>query len=213
MFCFYVLGDSISIQYGPHLQKMVEGLCEYSRKSGEEEALKDLDIPQGANGGDSRMVLEYLKYLISTGWTTDLLVVNCGLHDMRKNPPERNFQVAPEQYRKNLAAIFAAAKENGIPVLWVRSTPAITEVHNSKMDPDTGFMRYTEDLIEYNRIADDVAAQAGVFVADLYSFTKNLGGNEVFADHVHFVEEVQKLHAAFLAGIILEIRKELAAGN
>jgi len=49
----FIIGDSISIQYGPHLKKMVEGWLHYGRKRGEAEALNDLDRPAGTNGGDS----------------------------------------------------------------------------------------------------------------------------------------------------------------
>ena len=57
----YVIGDSISIQYGPHLQAYLKGTMGYARKEGEEKALLNLDCPQGANGGDSSMVLSFLK--------------------------------------------------------------------------------------------------------------------------------------------------------
>jgi hypothetical protein len=57
----YVLGDSISMQYGPSLEAYLEGVISYSRKEGEEEALLNLDNPRGANGGDSGMVLTFLK--------------------------------------------------------------------------------------------------------------------------------------------------------
>jgi len=57
----YVIGDSISIQYGPYLEAALRGVMAYARKEGEEEALLNLDIPQGANGGDSGMVLSFLE--------------------------------------------------------------------------------------------------------------------------------------------------------
>lgn len=56
----YVIGDSISIQYGPYLEADFRGVMGYPRKEGEEEALLNLDIPQGANGGDSSMVHAFL---------------------------------------------------------------------------------------------------------------------------------------------------------
>ena len=50
----YVIGDSISIQYGPYLESALGASWQYDRKSGDAEARKNLDIPIGANGGDSR---------------------------------------------------------------------------------------------------------------------------------------------------------------
>lgn len=57
----FVVDDSISIQYGPFLEKYLQGIMRYSRKEGTEEALQNLDIPQGANGGDFSRVVAYLK--------------------------------------------------------------------------------------------------------------------------------------------------------
>lgn len=53
----FVIGDSVSIHYGPYLKKMIEYKFNYDRKRGIEQALEDLDTPIGANAGDSKMVL------------------------------------------------------------------------------------------------------------------------------------------------------------
>jgi len=58
----HIIGDSISIQYGPYLAKYVAPHCQYSRKEGE---VGNMDVPNGANGGDSSMVLEYLRKCIA----------------------------------------------------------------------------------------------------------------------------------------------------
>lgn len=60
----FVIGDSISMQYGPDLQKFLTGKALYSRKNDtlNNKAETNLDFPKGANGGDSKMVLTYLKY-------------------------------------------------------------------------------------------------------------------------------------------------------
>ena len=39
----YIIGDSISIQYGPHLEGYLKGVMAYSRKEGVDEALLNLD--------------------------------------------------------------------------------------------------------------------------------------------------------------------------
>lgn len=57
----FILGDSISIHYGPYLEQMVKKHFIYARKEGLNEALKNLDYPTGANGGDSSMVRAYLQ--------------------------------------------------------------------------------------------------------------------------------------------------------
>ncbi|MEM7108775.1 MAG: hypothetical protein AAF519_11155, partial [Bacteroidota bacterium] len=60
----FVIGDSISIHYGPYLAQYLGTDFQYARKGDNGEAFKNLDIPVGANGGDSRMVLDYLRELL-----------------------------------------------------------------------------------------------------------------------------------------------------
>ncbi|MBN1864300.1 MAG: hypothetical protein JW808_05315, partial [Victivallales bacterium] len=73
----YVIGDSISIQYGPYLREYLRGFMEYARKEGEAEALLNMDKPLGANGGDSSMVLSFLKAKAAAGGIdADFLLLN-----------------------------------------------------------------------------------------------------------------------------------------
>jgi lysophospholipase L1-like esterase len=197
----FVIGDSISMEYGPFLQTMLAGRFGYARKSGEEEALRDLDTPRGANGGDSQRVLAYLRALQDRGgWRADLLVLNCGLHDIKRNPATGERQVSPEGYRDNLRAILELLGELGVPLLWVRTTPVDDETHRAE---EKTFIRLADDVEVYNRLADEVMAEAGVAVADLFSLTTSLGSPEqVIRDHVHFHEWVCRVQAAYLAGAI-----------
>ena len=80
----FVIGDSISIQYGPYLEQYLHGFYEYDRKRDEGFSSANLDLPAGANGGDSKMVLDYLKQrLEDPGFSPDVLLLNCGLHDIK----------------------------------------------------------------------------------------------------------------------------------
>lgn len=194
----YIIGDSISIGYGPFLKQYLAGTAiEYSRKEGEAEALLNLDKPQGANGGDSSMVLAFLKGLAKTaGIKADLMLVNCGLHDMRRAPETRVFQVPIGQYEQNLRAIIAVAQEMKTALAWIRTTPCDENVHNR---PGMKFLRFAADCAAYNAAADRVMQAAGVPLIDLFTFTKNLG-TDLFRDHVHFHEHVCQKQAAFIAG-------------
>src|SRR5690606_19411799 len=93
----FIVGDSISIQYGPYVKALTTDYLRYDRKRGEAEALVDLDKPVGANGGDSSMVLQYLLEQ-DKGVQYDVLLVNCGLHDMKTNPVTKEKQVPLKQY-------------------------------------------------------------------------------------------------------------------
>ena len=56
-----LLGDSISLHYGTYLNEYLKHEFEIHSKPGKEEALKKIDSAIGGNGGDSSMVLEYIK--------------------------------------------------------------------------------------------------------------------------------------------------------
>jgi len=199
----FVLGDSISIHYGPSLKNMLEGTFEYDRKGGEELALKDLNNPMGANGGDSGMVLDFLTEQNRDGLMNyDILLLNCGLHDIKTGPETGKHQVDIEKYKQNLKDVLAMMKKAGITVIWVRTTPVDDEIHNSKMKQ---FRRYSRDLEKYNAAADIIMNESGIAGIDLYSFTKALG-SDVFCDHVHFKEEIRTLQAAFIAGYLQSLK-------
>src|SRR3954466_8909069 len=79
----FVLGDSISMHYGPYLEQVLRGKWDYERKRGRAE---NLDQGTGANGGDSNAVLAYLnERLAAGGIAADWLLLNCGLHDVKSD--------------------------------------------------------------------------------------------------------------------------------
>ena len=92
---FYLIGDSISLHYGPYLKEYLNGIMEYSRKEGEEEAMLNLDKPQGANGGDSSMILSFLEAKATSGGIdADVILLNCGLHDIKTTPATEEKQMS-----------------------------------------------------------------------------------------------------------------------
>lgn len=193
----YVIGDSISIQYGPYLQQALQGVMHYARKEGETEALLNLDNPQGANGGDSSMVLAFLQGMAQQGKIdADLLLVNCGLHDIKTNPQTGQRQVSFERYAENLRAIVDLVAPMQPSLVWIRTTPCDERVHNQ---PHMAFHRFAADCDAYNKVADAIMRSAGIPIIDLHIFTRNLGP-DLYCDHVHFHEPVRAQQAAFLAG-------------
>ncbi|HPJ22564.1 MAG TPA: SGNH/GDSL hydrolase family protein, partial [Clostridia bacterium] len=101
----FVIGDSISLHYGPYLEKNVEGKFLYDRKRGIDGTLDDLNGPLGANGGDSRHVLKYLREQHARKVSYDILLLNCGLHDIKVNDEDGDNQVEADEYAGNLKAI------------------------------------------------------------------------------------------------------------
>ncbi|RRA98081.1 SGNH/GDSL hydrolase family protein [Larkinella rosea] len=195
----YVIGDSISMRYGPFLEKYVQGVWQYDRKSDDGQAAKNLDVPVGANGGDSRMVLAFLKIKTAEkAFQPDVLLLNCGLHDIKRNPETNVIQVDSVSYRKNLEAIWQLLHKRNIRLVWMRTTSVEDERHNTR---SKAFKRYARDLDAYNAIADEVMRKHGVAVIDLYTFTRSLGSDH-FVDHVHYDDSAMQLQAAYIAGFL-----------
>ncbi len=198
----FVVGDSISLYYGPSLEAGLGSACAYARKGGIEAAFRNLDIPEGANGGDSGMVLDYLSSLLSQpSFQADLLLVNCGLHDIKFATETKELQVSPEAYRQNLQTLVARVRERGIPLVWVRTTHSVDEIHNPR---STHFHRYAKDNEAYDAIALEVMQAGAVPILDLRTFTHHLGEDAtLFRDHVHFTPEVAARQGDFVAGWVL----------
>lgn len=200
----FLIGDSISIQYGSSFETYLSPDITYARKSGLNDALKDLDVPQGANGGDSAMVLEYLAHNDRHGeiGNGDLLVINCGLHDVKTGPQSGIRQVEPADYRSNLERIVELSRGLCRQLVWVSTTPCIDAIHNTR---STAFHRYRKDVVRYNEISDSVMTANDVPIIDLFGLTESLEhelGESVYKDHVHFIPEVCRTQAAYLAGWI-----------
>lgn len=188
----HVVGDSISIHYGPYLQTMLTGVMAYSRKTAPDGSL---DEAGAANGGDSALVLEYLRNL-QLDRVFDVLLLNCGLHDIKRSLVTNQPQITTEQYAANLRSILVEGSRLAGRMSWIRTTPVIDERHNRL---NTTFRRFEADVETYNAIADGVMREHGVSIIDLFSFTRTLGPN-VYIDHVHFTAEVRAQQAAFIAG-------------
>ena len=150
----FVLGDSISIKYGPYLEQYLAGRYHYDRKRGTEPALVGLDPVHDDNGRDSTHVLAFLRAMQRHGGIeADVLLFNCGLHDIKTNPATGEKQVSPDLYETNLSAIIQVVREMGLKIIWVRTTPVDDGVHNRL---SSEFHRHAVDCETYNAIADDM---------------------------------------------------------
>ncbi len=188
----HVVGDSISIHYGLYLQAMLAGVMAYSRKTAPDGSL---DETGAANGGDSSLVLAYLQGL-QPEQPFDVLLLNCGLHDIKRDLVTNQPQVSTEQYAANLRVILIEGQRLAKRIIWMRTTPVIDERHNRL---NTTFRRFETDVETYNALADVIMREHDVSIIDLHTFTHNLGP-DVYVDHVHFTDEVRAQQAAFIAG-------------
>lgn len=196
-------GDSISLDYGRILAGFLSEKFEMLDREGIAEAYRNLDEPLGGNCGDSRRVLEFVRGLCEREVDFDILLFNCGLHDIKLNAPGRLPQVPIDEYRANLNEILRLLKSRGVQPIFITTTPA----DRSRYADDASFWRRNEDVIGYNSAAVEIMNGGEVGVIDLYSFTVSTGlsGDALFRDHTHFTPEVIKLQAAYIAGALAGI--------
>ena len=194
----FIIGDSISIQDAPFLEKLCPGTFIFDRKqddAGSPKATSNLDVPTGANGGDSDMVLAYLRHRRAHNpIVADLVVLNCGLHDIKTDIKTRAIQVPLARYQSNLRAIIDEVAAMKLRLVWLRTTPVFDEIHNTR---STAFHRFARDVDAFNAAADAIMAEAGVPVIDLHGFSMPFlpAG---FKDHVHYTPAIQQQQAAFI---------------
>lgn len=196
----YVIADSISIHYEPYLRDFTSEYYNYDRKGNSlERTVNSFD----KIGGDSNMVLEYINKLVNDGFHTDVLMLNCGLHDIKVDINSEKRQVSLEDYQKNLMKIAEICKKCSDKTVWVNTTPIDDEQHRKH---SYSFQRYNSDVIMYNETADEIFINSGHNIIDLYTFSIKLG-KELYCDHIHFDESIRELQGAFLAGFLISIHK------
>lgn len=197
-----VIGDSISLGYGHELKQMLANTFDYSTKNTNADA-GNLDFPAGPNAGDSRMVLNYLRTLkADKNFHADLMLLNCGLHDIKTDRKTGKVVIDSKQYSLNMDTIFRLLQKMKQPVLWVKTTTVNDSIHNSK---NVGFFRYNTDVIRYNHIADSLCFRYKIPVIDLYSFSAGFT-LKAYADHVHYKPEYARLQAAYIACFIANFK-------
>lgn len=194
----FVIGDSISLYYHKYLKELFKNVAEYSRKGSEEDikiALEAPNNPFGANGGDSRRVKAYMEKMKKENIHVDILLVNCGLHDIRTDRVTGKIQVPEEEYAKNLEDIIKLEKEIAKEFIWISSTHVDDNLHQQRKE---GCYRYNKDVIRYNEIANDIMKKNDIRIIDLYKFTYNLKNDNMYRDHVHYTDEISKKQAEFI---------------
>lgn len=202
----FLMGDSISIHYGPYLIKDLQGVADIDQKK-----IETLNGKEWSrNGGDSKRVLSYLRSkLEQPGFHPDYIILNCGLHDIGRDSIKHTIQIAPELYRRNLDSIFTLISQKNIRIIWITTTPVVDSIHNSRTKQ---LVRFASDLENYNRIAAEVTSQYKIPTVDLHDFTLTLG-NDAYLDNVHYKEEIRPLQAAYIAGAVRTILKQQQTRN
>lgn len=196
----FLLGDSISIHYGPYLKKEAADFAEVELKK--IETANGKEFPR--NGGDSRRVLDYITHKLKDGFKPDYLLFNCGLHDINRDTASNELQVPLDEYIKNLEKTIELVKQKGIKMIWITTTPVVDSIHNSRTKAK---FRFAADLLAYNKKAGELCRKNNIPVIDLNEFTRKLGNN-AYIDNVHYKEYAREQQATYLAEALKEILKE-----
>jgi lysophospholipase L1-like esterase len=180
-----LIGDSIRMGYQQTVRADLVGVAEVS-------------WPE-ANGFDSRNVLANID-----DWAADLrpdlVHINCGLHDLKRDRVRGQLQVPLEEYAVNVEKIFwRLAARTKAKVIWAMTTPVNERWHRAQKP----FDRFEADVRAYNAAAAEVCTRRGVPVNDLYAAVMAAGRDRyLVADGVHFNEDGYRLLGAEVAGVI-----------
>ncbi|HQZ95626.1 MAG TPA: SGNH/GDSL hydrolase family protein [Pyrinomonadaceae bacterium] len=145
------------------------------------------------------MVVQYLQTLQKDkNFSADVLLVNCGLHDIKSDKITGKKAIELAEYKTNLMKIRNLARTMKMKLIWINSTPVNDDIHNSK---NVGFFRDSKDVEDYNQAAKLYFEKVNVPIIDLNSFSRTFP-SEAFSDHVHYRHEYVQLQAAFIAGFL-----------
>jgi lysophospholipase L1-like esterase len=182
-----LIGDSIRMGYQQTVRQELAGLAQ-------------VNWPQ-TNGYDSRNVLAKIgEWAIEPG--PDLVHVNCGLHDLKRDRLHGQLQVPLEDYVANLERILQQlAGRPRAKVIWATTTPVNERWHRHEKP----FDRLEADVQAYNAAAMEICTRLGVAVDDLYTFVMQAGRDRYMAaDGVHFSAVGYELLGLEVARVIRE---------
>jgi len=196
----FVLGDSISMMYGKYLSTYLADEFIYARKGDNLSSFGAELFTSEANGEDSDLALSYYQRLLNeTSFQADIILINAGLHDIKRTSASAATKTTEEAYERNFRAILNLCEANKtIPIL-INTTRVIDSIHNST---GVGFKRFNKDVLTRNKILKNLASEKDVFLIDIYEFTENLDTESKYSDHVHFTDQIRKLQAAYIAGFL-----------
>jgi len=166
-----IVGDSISMGYTPTVAAELADVAEVVHHPG--------------NGTDSSNVISGIGEWIAEA-RPDVVTLNCGLHDIKREKTNRLCQVPLDFYKMILPIVIDKIRSAGCRAVWVNTTPVIEKRHQA-VKP---FDRYNKDVDAYNKAAKDVAQKAGLPVINLHKAAGDLGLETALADDgVHFTAD------------------------
>ena len=138
------------------------------------------------NGGNSANILQHLdEWIISR--SPDVVHINCGLHDLKKDFDTGVPAIPINQYEPNLRTLFGRILgETNRTIIWAMTTPVNEIWHHERK----GFDRLEADVAAYNAVACKVADDLDIPINDLFGVIMDAGrDSHLTPDGVHFTPE------------------------
>lgn len=182
-----LIGDSIRIGYQDIARCELMGLA-------------DVWTPE-ENARDSRNVLAHLDdWVIARA--PDLVHLNCGLHDLKKEFGATAHQVPLDEYAANVRAILTRVqRETRARLIWATITPVNEAWHHAHKE----FDRFEADVVAYNNAASAIARELNISIDDLNAQVTQFGRDKILLpDGVHFTDEGYTLLGNQVARVIKE---------
>lgn len=203
-----VIGDGIAQGYCKYLENFLGGEYLVVTKQDQNQDGKS-NNSENSGFGDSRTLLEYFKdQKLRDNLEYDIIIFNCGLHDIKYYWFDEKIQVEIGEYESNLRRICAVLKSCRAKIYFVNSTPVYDEIHNSTKNIllNEDFVRRPNDIEKYNQIAEDVMYDNNIKIIDLYTLTKEFGYKGL-RDHIHYYPEFEEKQGKYISQIIKEENK------
>ena len=145
-----LIGDSIRMGYQAEVIRELTGFA-------------DVWAPE-QNGGTSANILTHLDEWVLRQ-SPDIVHINCGLHDLRKDFDTAQPAIPLDEYEANVRRIIGRIlAETDSTVIWATTTPVNEAWHHQRK----GFDRLEADVIAYNGVAIGVAKALGIPINNLF---------------------------------------------
>lgn len=164
-----LIGDSIRIAYQPIVRQCLAQVAEVWGPA--------------ENGRTSENILAHLdEWVIARN--PDLVHINCGTHDLRKERGSPQPRTELAQYRANVENILRQIQtQTRAQIIWATTTPVNQKWHFENRDTD----RFEADVDAYNAAANEICHRLNIPIDDLYGLMMQAGRDAYLSnDGLHF---------------------------
>ena len=168
-----LIGDSIRYYYEQPVREELSGIAEV----------------WGENGDpcNSRNVLAHLEEWVLSR-PPDVVHINCGLHDLKRESRHAPVAVGLEEYEQNIRLILGTIRsKTHATVVWASTTPVNEQSHHRLRGVVN---RLEADVARYNDAATRVIRELGIPFNDLCGVVERTGRDKLLQiDGVHFTPD------------------------